>query len=772
MTRKIILNSMRFLAALGVVLLTPFSIQASEWVNLFSNDSFGNHVSIDFNFQKSELKFTFDKPKVANKKEVYLFPANNPENVAKIISQISLDMKNKWSLRAGIQESVLTKIEEVKYLNPKSHKLIHFNTNGRAPASTMPSYARSVPVFSIRLETTGNLFQMRAVLDEVSEIVKYSLVSEDRDMSTFDIIKRADFIAIAERESGQVLFFFRIIDYGTEEKDVIFYNRLDGIHLEDYSRERYSLRKREAEWTVQRYSESDHDFVDFSEEVVLTNKSVDHEPVVRVEGSDKYFPSFSENEISKLLENILKINNNQRAVILFQNEYHNCMIENFQTNLVNGRNPNQDDLIEACKKVGILHVDHLTLIESSMKSLKDKDMQENQIKAAMTGVHLEYLSCLVEKRIMVKSDFHSEIRIEKLMSPEVKTNFLQIALDCKESGVARTHVEEINRSQMAEVSIAHGEIPKRDFIQESRQITEESYKKCRKVVGRRFSDFCKDYSDMVKSTVIFEQAHLSLLGVNGLRVFRKCNLDVQRAALDLFKKGNSHEKILAQSNKRQVQCAANALKSRIEGEGISGIEAFLSKIHFIKSLGIRVSSSILNEIKSSVLQCLGEKSIESLSLSDLVARHDQNLDYCRVSGIKEQIPTLYKFLANIRSSKYTDDKEIIEYLEGRLSRNIKRQIQDLNTIDEINSVISKDSIFSFAMIISKVVISDMNSTFDFNSEINLELHKFKLDSFESLEKKINILIGNNDGRSMRSGLLEYFKKGHENNGEWGVEIFF
>lgn len=771
MHKKIKFDSMKSLATLMVTLLVSYSIQASEWVNLYSNDSFGNHVSVDFNFYSNELKFTYDKPKVLNKKEVFVFPASTPENVAKILTQLSGDMKNKWSLRAGVQKSVLSRIEQIKYLNPKSEKLIHFNLNGRAPASSEPSFLRSVPVFSIRLETTGSLFQMRAVLGEGSEIQKYSLVSEDKDMSTFDVVKKGEFIALAEKESEKILFFFRIIDHGENEKDVIFYNRLSGIHLEDYSRERYSLRKKESEWTVQRYSESDHEFVDFTEEVVLTLKSVDHEPVVRVEGSDKFFPSFTEEEIGKLLESILKIKNNQAAIVLFQNEYHNCMIENYQTNLVNGRNPDQDELMEACKKVGILHVDHLSLIESSKKSLEDKDMKEDQIEQAMVGTHLEYLSCLVEKQIMVKSEFHSEIRIENLMSSEVTSRFLEIALDCKQSGVARTHVEEINRSQHGEVAIASGEVPKRDFIHEARQITEESYKQCRKKVGRRFSDFCKDYSDMVKSTVLFEQAHLSLLGQTGLGVFKKCVADVQSSALDLFKKGNSHEKVLSQSNKGQVQCAANALKARIEEEGISGIEAFLSKIHFIKSLGIRVSSSVLNDIKSSVLQCLGEKSVESLSLSDLLARHDENLEYCRVSGIKGQIPLLYKFVANIRTGKYTDDREITEYLEGRLSRNIRRQIEELNTIDEINNIIAKDSIFSFAMIISKVVMSDMTSTFDFNAEFNVELHQFKLDSFEALEKKINILIGNNDGSSMRSGLLEYFKKGFESNGEWGVEVY-
>jgi len=754
-----------------VALLWSSHVLSSEWTNLYSKDSLGNHVSVDYNLETSQIKFVYDRPKIANKKEEFIFPANTPADVEKIINQLSMDMKNKWSLRAGVQQSVIKKVEEMKYLNSSTGKVIHFNLNGRTPASRKPAFSRSVPLFSIRLDESDNIFQMRAVLDDSSNIERYSLVSEDKDMSNFEITRKGEYIALTGKESNQVLFFFRVVDHDEKLKDVIFYNRLNGVHLEDYSRERYSLKKNESEWTVQRYSESDHEFVDFTEEVVLTLKSVDHEPVVRVEGSDKFFPSFTEDEIKNLLDSILKIKENQLAVRLFQSEYHNCMIENYQTNLVNGRNPDQDGLIEACKKVGVLHVDHMSLIESSKNSYLQQELKANQIEQAIVGTHQAYLKCLVNKNVMRESEFHSEVNIDSLMDPAVANKFLEIAVECKQSGVARTHVEEINRSQPDRPAIGTGEAVQRDFVHEARQITEASYKKCRQTVGRRFSDFCRDYSDMVKNSVLFEQAHLSLLGQTGLSVFKKCIVEVQDSALNLFKKGNSHEKVLKESNKGQVQCASSALQARVEEEGISGIEAFLTKVHFIKSLGIRVSGSVLNDIKSSVLQCLGEKSVESISLSDLIARHDENMEFCRVNGIKSQIPLLYKFVANIRATKYTDDREIIEYLEGRLSRNIKRQIEDLNTLDEINSTIAKDSVFSFAMILSKVVMGDMTSTFDFNAEFNVELHQFKLDSFEALEKKINILIGNNSGGSMRTGLLEYFKKGFESNGEWGVEVY-
>ncbi|TNF01032.1 MAG: hypothetical protein EP326_05390 [Deltaproteobacteria bacterium] len=767
---SLIRHSMMILTS--VVLLWSSGAFASDWVNLYSNDSLGNHVSVDFNFNTSELKFIYDKPKVANKRETFVYQADTPEKVAEILTTLSLHMKNKWSLRSGIQEKVLTKVEEIKYLNSTTGKVLHFTLNGRTPASNRkPAFSRSVPLFSIRLESSSKLFQMRAVLDEALNIEKYSLVSEDKDMENFDIIRRGEFIGLADKKTDEILFFFRVISHSENEKDVIFYNRLHGIHLEDYSRERYSLKLKDSEWAAQRYSESDHEFVDFTEEVVLTLKSVGHEPVVRVEGSDKYFPSFTEDEIAKLLESLLKVTDNRSAVILFQNEYHNCMIENYQTNLVSGRNPDQDVLIEACKKVAVLHVDHMKLIEASKKSFEQKALKEEELKKGLEGTHAEYLSCLVRNDVMSKSDFHSEISVENLMTSEVANRFLEIALDCKQSGVARTHVEEINRSQPEEPAFQTGTTPQRDFVREAKQITEESYVQCRKTVGRKYSDFCRDYSDMVKSSVLFEQAHLSLLGQTGLGVFKKCITSVQAAALNSFKTGKSHEKVLQDSNKGQVQCASSALKARVEEEGIIGIEAFIAKIDFIKSLGIRVSSSVLNDIKSSVLQCLVDKSVESLALTDLLARHDENLEFCRVKGIKDQIPLLYKFVANIRSSKYTDSKENIEYLEGRLSRNIKRQIEDIYTVNEINDVISKDSIFSYSLIISKIVMDDMTATFDFNNESNVDLYQFKLQSFEALEKKINILIGNNSGGAVRSGLLEYFKKGYENNNEWGVEVY-
>ncbi len=771
MLKRYLLNrhSMMLLTAM---LLWTSVLHASDWVNLYSNDSLGNHVSVDFNYKSSQLKFVYDKPKVANKNETFIYEADTPEKVAEVITKLSADMKNKWSLRSGVQDKVLAKVEEIKYLNQETGKVVHFTLNGRTPASRRnPAFSRSVPLFTIRLESSGSLFQMRAVLDESLKIEKYSLVSEEKDMKNFEVIRKGEFIGLSEKESGKIQFFFRVISHGDNEKDVIFYNKLHGIHLEDYSRERYSLKLKDTEWIAQRYSESDHEFVDFTEEVVLTLKSVDHEPVVRVEGSDKYFLSFTEEEIAKLLESLLHVRDNRAAVLLFQNEYHNCMIENYQTNLVNGRNPDQDELIEACKKVAVLHVDHMSLIQNSKKSYEEKSLQKDQLEIAVEGTHQEYLACLVKNKIMSESEYHSEIRVENLMDSGIASRFLEIALECKQSGVARTHVEEINRIQPDEAAIVDGGMPQRDFVREAKQITEESYKHCRKVVGRKYSDFCRDYSDMVKSSVLFEQAHLALLGDTGLSVFKKCISSVQEASLNSFKKGNSHEKVLRDSNKGQVECASSALKARVEQEGINGIESFLGKINFIKSLGIRVSSSVLTDIKSSVLQCLGEKSVESISLTDLLARHDENLEFCRVKGIKDQIPLLYKFVANIRSSKYTDNNEIIEYIEGRLSRNIKRQIEDINSVSEINDVISKDSIFSYSMIISKIVMEDMSLTFDFNSESNVDLYQFKLESFEELEKKVNILIGNNSGGSMRSGLLEYFKKGFDNNGEWGVEVY-
>ncbi|MCO4792068.1 MAG: hypothetical protein KC493_00030 [Bacteriovoracaceae bacterium] len=748
-----------------------FSSEKTKWLNLYANSSFGNQVLLDLDPSTKKIRFTFDKPKINNKKEVFVLDADTPENVSKSIVKLSDKMKNSWGLRSGVQESIVKKLSELIYLNTKTGKVLHFGVSGRSPASRAPAYSRSVGLFNIRLSSSNHLFQMRAVLDESSNIERFSLVSEEQDMSKFEVTRKGESIALVSKKDQKVLFFFRINEHGDDLNEVVFYNKLQGFELEQFTRNRYSLKRNDSEWLVQRYSESDHEFIDFTEEVVLTNKSVGHEPVVRVQGSDKYFPSFSEEEISNLISKVLLISSSETLESEFQSTYHNCMIEKYQVALSSKKSPDESELLEGCKKVALLHVEYKDLLEKSKLQLSESEISTEDLEKAMLATHLEFKSCLVEKDIMIKDDFHSEINFIEISSREGGLTFLENLVDCKQTAKGRSYVEEMQRSVEGEANLtAVGTTSQTDYIMGAKQLSEASYKKCTDKIGARYADFCKDYSELVSSSSLFEKSHLSLLKGSRKKTFRDCIALVQKSALTNFKSGQSHEKVLSESHKSQVACAAIALQQQVEDEGISGIETFLSRIDFIKGLGIRVSSSVLSEVKQSVRTCLIQKSNESITLSDLLSRHDQNLEACRISSVKDKLPLFYKFVTNIRINKFTNDKEITEYLEGRITRNLKRQIRDLVTVADINSTIAKDSIFSFSMIISKIITENLKSTFSLDVEDN-QVYQFNVDSFDALESKVNVLIGNNSGSSLRTALVKYFGTAFEKNGEWGVEIY-
>ena len=46
---------------------------SSGWISLYDNSGFGNKVHLEFHPEKESIRFTFDKPKIQNKKEVLNF---------------------------------------------------------------------------------------------------------------------------------------------------------------------------------------------------------------------------------------------------------------------------------------------------------------------------------------------------------------------------------------------------------------------------------------------------------------------------------------------------------------------------------------------------------------------------------------------------------------------------------------------------------------------------------------------------------------------------
>lgn len=730
-----------------------------DWVTLYSSTSLGNHVQLDFNSGKDKIRFIFDKPKFEGKKEVLVFPAAFPEEVERAGKIIEKRMVGDWSLRSSVQQKIRKNISEIQYLNAKSNKIIHFGKTGRSPAnSRKPAFSRSIALFNIRLSSSEQIFQLRALIDENSNIEKYSLVNIDGDMEKYRVTRKGENVALVSKAEGKVLFFFKIEEHSSKMGEVIFYNKLEGLQIEDFSRQHYSLKKENGEWLVLQYSMSEHELVDFTEEVVLTNNSVGHEPVVRVDGSNKFFTSFTYEEIQSLLEDILKIRSDEKIIGIFQQQYHNCMLEKYQVANSIDKSLDQETTMEGCKKVAVLHVEHHNLLGAIKKLLTESGVVGANLQTSLRATHLEFSSCLVKEKILIKSDFHSEIAFSNISSGDQRATFLNQIAGCREAAVAQGHVEEINHGvQKGAVLISERSSAQQDIRTLARRYSEKGYKQCSETVGVRYADFCHDFSDLIRGSALFQTTHFSELKQVEAHKFASCISSIQQAALKNFKSGHSHEKVLKESHIGQVKCAVEALTAKVENEGISDIENFLNRIEFIRKLGIRVSSSLLGEVKTEVLSCLHEKSFESLSLNDLLAKHDQNLEFCRVKGVKDKLPLLYQFVTNIRVGQYSDNREIREYLEGRISRNIKRQIRDLMTVDDINKVIAEDSIFSFAMIISKIVMEDLKTTFNLEVEDNL-IYQFNVDSFDALEKKVNILVGNNSGRSMRPAYWNTLRK--------------
>ena len=66
------------------------------------------------------------------------------------------------------------------------------------------------------------------------------------------------------------------------------------------------------------------------DEVILTNQSVHHEPVVRVSNTDQYFKTYSNNDIKELFETSFEDDyeeNRHERIQLFKSKYQSCMLE-------------------------------------------------------------------------------------------------------------------------------------------------------------------------------------------------------------------------------------------------------------------------------------------------------------------------------------------------------------------------------------------------------------------------------------------------------------
>lgn len=779
-------------------LLSESMAQSTEsWRNLYHENSFGNVVKVDYSPVGRKVQFFFDKPRVPGRTLNLDYAVDSPKQVRNTLASLKQLMVEKLSLRSHTISKVLDKISELEHLSTGECEVAHFDLTSpvdgsnllslvnqvnavaattRAPANYDNSneYHRSLPLLKIRTIEPQKLFQLKVVVDENEKIKKFSIVNLEGDLKDFEI-KSDDNHIFLRNKNGEILFIVKIDDLNEKGADISLVRKSGLDEIENVERNHYFLKKTNGSWNLVEYSESNQEVIVVHDEVVLTNQSVHHEPVVRVSTTDQYFKTYSDNEIHDLFSKIFETeyeSNKEQRVDLFKVKYQSCMLEQIRIKIAK-EEVDQNSIHGTCEKVAVLYIAYKKIIDIENPVFKKMNISDDKKIFLSRKLADSFKKCLSDKNVLEINDYYSEVRfkyLENLPTTEAlkgKIESCQVEIFNEEGTeiVNLTMGTDYHMNSLSRGSNSEGNIDPA-LIQ---RIANEGLKQCHESLPEALRAHCNNFTEIVKDNVLLLRK-LSFISASQKSSLDECLRKNNSKVLGELKRGAPPSKVFQQAIIDQLSCSKKALKESRHEKYFPALETALLKINFMSNLGLRLQDEKKQQMKENFVVCMNESLEKHKSVTDLMNHHDENVNSCKMKVVKDVIPDLYKVLVNMFASKYTKSEEIISYLEGRLGRNIKNKIKDLLTFEEINKAIEDEQVFLGALTISKVIEEDLKASFPYDVEDEFQ-YQFNLDSYDAMERKIHFLLGDNEGRSLRSALLSYLKTGYEKGKSWGVEIF-
>lgn len=679
------------------------------------------------------------------------------------------------------QTSLLEKLNELQHLNMAQCEVIHFHslapnnsTNFNQLISEVerinalerlgPESFRSIPLFNISLVDEGD-FQIRGVLNKKDDIVKLSIVrkGDEKEIKDFKVERVGEVYRFLSPKNELIFAIKPDFKDGGNGKVVLMTSKSSGV--QNVHRSYFSLKKNGDSWKVKSYDPTP-EMSGGLNGIPLIRFNVEHEPVLRVSGTEEFFKSLDEEELESLLE-LLKVATGDVSKIseVAKKEFARCMIDR---SLVK-KAENSGELTETERKMCLLVAE----LEASHENekLKAATYFEKYFDSSVTlnesvkAVSDELRICLGESQglnqqndiIIYDYDYIGRFR------SKVREHHQKCLREVQSFVVEESIKEEIRTDSTIKDVIPNGTVFE-DFLN---QVIEKGYKGCLKKKEGKFEE-CRDFSSLYKGSIVFtadvthrfwqknERNEANIKTHDGLiSGYRACLSRVYDELMD-------EEFNLTKAEADQNKCGTDLILGLGSDENAYSYEKILTEIEFFNGQNISLNDEQKKVADEKYKECY-EKSVADLGSS---LEQFESIKYnCAVEAAKELIPNLYaEFLAEDLDEYIWDEKQketLIKYTE----RLAKRRISDLNSPANISEALEKEVPAILAKALNGVVDGIMvgNFTDEDNFLFNREAQK-------ELEKKIFFLIGGNSNKPMSYEFKRFVLKQVEKDGIEGARL--
>ena len=770
---------------------TSFSKESVK--NLYSENSFGNVLSLQYFSDRKKIKFIYDKPKVPGRNFRLEFNVNTPNEVRNAVSGLSNFLKDKISIRTHSVNKIISKLKELEFLATGNDEVVHigvekikkgekfdlrlqssFHQNRKPANEEDPDFLRSIPLLSILIANSTVEFQFRLVVDENNEFKKFSVINIEEGLRKYNIISNEKSIVVKEKDGS---FIFKILlDQLTEFGGKIVLVQKSGLdELENVKRSHFHLSESDGEWRTQKYSESQATTMVVESEVSLSAQNVFHEPVVRIDDTDKFFKTLNNEDVIQVFKNSpYSILNNSREsryneyIESFKSHFQECMYEKIKLVEEDEEVTIEEDAKENCRKYAVLQAVYSEItnlngqyIDSLEKSLEEK----RRIRSVLSK---NFKQCLAQKELITLENDISEIEFLKLSKIKKIDELFGSIHNCEKESKQKTTKETFKLMKMNTKYAFASQYNREKMNQRLKLVVSDSFSSCQDKTSDKSKGYCKKYVQFVKNATLFQEYYMR----NDVSLkIKACFNKVRTDFLENIKFVSSDKNKALKVERRQFACAKMALKASGYVDKIESFNEFVLRIDFIRLIGYRFTDKFKDDLKRDYKECVNSSVEGFQNLKSFLVNNDQKISSCKLKVLKLHLPNIYKVVVNIEASKYTKNNDVILELEKELARMLKSRIINLFSIKEINDLIEEKYSVVMSAIMKKIVYFRLKKLFVKKAEDNSLANIVDTKAFESIEFKLKTILGIKPNESLKKGLLKFFMYGFREKGLRGLEIF-
>lgn len=767
---------------------------AEDWEIIDSLKIGKKTASIMYDFASKEIRVSFKEKRLFHKtKYSNSYAIGTPNEVDQAIAELNPFLVN-YGLPLEKVSTFLDKLDEFKFLNPKECSVLHLNLGTPEAVKSVnpllkqldeihqqalvgPQAFRSVSLLDINVGNGGKVFQLRGVLDKSGKLIDFSIVKKNGNLKGYQVFKNGDDF-VFKGPVGDVIFILKPSDLDSEDIRITLYKK-NNRGIENINKEHYLLKNTNGNLSLNKYATNERKAQESEEGVLLTTIEAEHEPVVRLEKTDTYFPAATlmdfETFFSKLTMGSERDKDN-----LFSKAtevYNLCMSERYLLRMHEGGSDTDEEIRLSCLNMSSLETSLSSIRGNLSEELSDLIGNKDTFEEVSKKIETNFISCLLDKNFYKKTPYYREVNYEKLKGIKQKTLEKEVSncLTLSQSDITASKLEYEIKNDENILSIVNNSTVLKLLSQD---VLKRGYNNCLLEVGESKYKECLKYANLIKESSLtlanISQQLLETVSDNS-ELFRKVRLDVSstlKSCEDKFLKGvfteiKSSKVDWDSLTEKQMECFKNAAVKMEQEVGYDAVLKLLREIPHLRKSISKISPELKEKSIEEVKSCMSYKLSQETFGVELLVRLDEIRYQCHLDGAKKIIPELFGIMSEDVIQKYITDENLIEKIKKELARTLKRQIRDDITPDEIQKHLEDNLSFVYSHVVNSKIEEMLNSGFPLDGDDIA----FNNEAAKSLRIKLNQLLHDNDGEPLKLNLLQHFQSFKEENLERAIQLY-